>query len=137
MTLIRLPENLFVSLVSGEPTTAPAPEQQSLSLKKSFWSKLIPGRTRANSKIDLLITNYAFPMQFITQPCLQEKKNLWGLINDGELETGSLETGGVVKELTSAVWTCTLHQRTHPLPIKVKCSAFGKTALSRLAEGVS
>lgn len=53
--------------------------------------------------------------------------NLCSLINDTMLEAGSLETGGV--ELTSpasAVWTSAACQRSHLLPIKVKCSRFGK-----------
>lgn len=44
-------------------------------------------------------------------------------------ELGSLEIGGVEKELTSptsAVWTCSFCHRSYPFPIKVKCSRFGK-----------
>lgn len=53
----------------------------------------------------------------------------WSLINGTMLEAGSLEIGGVEKELTSpasAVWTRSFCHRSHPLPIKVKCSRFGK-----------
>lgn len=55
--------------------------------------------------------------------------NFWSLINDTMLEAGSLEIGGVEKELTSAasaVWTCSACHHSHLLPIKVKCSRFGK-----------
>lgn len=59
------------NIASGEPALVLVQSSDYYPCRKAIGTKCIPNWIQYDCKIDLLLTNYAFPMQFITQQCLQ------------------------------------------------------------------
>lgn len=65
------PNYFLVSFASGEPIPPLVQSSGYYPCWKAIGAKCIPNWIQYDCKIDLLLTNYAFPMQFLTQQCLQ------------------------------------------------------------------